>query len=82
MPRQNPARADRPGGGGHVDGKVLLDFVDDIERIAAFAVHLVAESQDRQVAHPADLEQLAGLDSTPLAPSMTITAASTAVSVR
>ena len=53
--------ADRPGCRCHVDGQVFLDLVDDLERVAGFAVHLVAEGQDRQIAQAADLEQLAGL---------------------
>ena len=53
--------ADGPACGRHVDGQVFLDLVDDLEGVAAFAVHLVAEGQDRQVAQAADLEQLAGL---------------------
>jgi hypothetical protein len=53
--------ADRPGGRGYVNRKVLLDLVDDLEHVAGFAVHLVAEGQDRQIAQAADLEQLAGL---------------------
>jgi hypothetical protein len=46
------------------------------------AVELVDEGQDRHVAQPADLEELAGLLLDPLAASSTITALSTAVSVR
>ncbi len=52
------AHADRPAGRRHVDGKVFLNLVDDLERIPAFAVHLVAEGQDRQVTQAADLEKL------------------------
>ncbi len=52
------AHADGPACRGHINGKVFLNFVDDLEDIAAFAVHLVTECQDRQVAHAADLEQL------------------------
>ena len=55
------ANPDGPGGGRYVDGEVFLNLVDDLECVAAFAVHLVAEGQDRQVAHPANLEQLPGL---------------------
>ena len=50
--------ADRPRGRRHVDGEVLLDLVDDLEDVARLAVHLVAEGQDRQIAQPADLEEL------------------------
>ena len=45
----------------HVDRKVFLNFVDDVEHIAAFAVHLVTEGQDRKVTQAADFEQLLGL---------------------
>jgi hypothetical protein len=38
----------------------LLDLVEEFERVAALAVHLVDEGDDRDVAQPADLEQLAG----------------------
>jgi hypothetical protein len=54
-----------------------------IERFTALAVELVDKGQDRHVAQPADLEELAGLLlDAPLAPlgaaSSTITALSTA----
>ena len=39
----------------------LLDLGDDLEGVAALAVHLVAEGQDGEVAQAADLEELAGL---------------------
>ena len=52
------AHTNGPGGGGDVDGKVFLNFVNDLKRIAAFAVQLVAEGQDRQIAQPADLKEL------------------------
>ena len=55
------AHADGPTGGGHVDGKVFLNLVNDLEHIPALAVHLVTEGQDWQVAHAADLKQLLGL---------------------
>ncbi len=58
--------ADGPACGCDVDGEVLLDLVDDLEDIAALAVHLVTEGQDRQVAHPADLEELLRLAFDPL----------------
>jgi hypothetical protein len=43
-----------------VERQRLLDLVEQIERVAAFAVELVDEGDDRDVAKPADLEQLAG----------------------
>ena len=55
------ALADRPGGRADVELQLVLDLVDDLEGVAGLAVHLVAEGQDRQVAQPADLEELAGL---------------------
>ena len=48
---------DGPGRRRYVDGQIFLNLVDDLEGIAAFAVHLVAKRQDRQIAHPADFEQ-------------------------
>ena len=62
------ANPDRPRGGCYVNREVFLNLVDDLEHIAAFAVHLVAKGQDRQVAQAADLEQLAGLGFDPLGP--------------
>src|SRR6476661_10967265 len=52
------AAADRPVHRRGVEGERLLDLVEQIERIAALAVELVDESDDRNVAQPADLEQL------------------------
>ncbi len=52
---------DGPRCRGHVNRKVFLDFVNNIESIAAFAVHFVAKGQDRKVAQTADLEQFLGL---------------------
>jgi hypothetical protein len=82
-----PPHADRPGGRGHVERQRLLDLVQQVERVAALAVELVDEGQDRHVAQPADVEEFAGLLlDAPLAPlgaaSSTITALSIAVSVR
>ena len=55
------ALADRPGGRADVELQLVLDLVDDLEGVARLAVHLVAEGEDRQIAQPADLEELAGL---------------------
>ena len=79
--------ADRPGGRGHIEREALLDLVQEVERVAGLAVELVDKSDDRHVAQPAHLEELAGLLlDAPLAPlgaaSSTMTALSTAVSVR
>ena len=51
---------DRPGHRRRVEGERLLDLVEEVERVAALAVHLVDEGDDRDVAQAADLEQLAG----------------------
>ncbi len=51
--------SDRPGDRRGIERQCLLDLVDEFERIAAFAIHLVDESDDRNVAQPAYLEQLA-----------------------
>jgi len=79
--------ADRPGGRGHVERQRLLDLVQQVERVAGLAVELVDKGDDRHVAQPAHLEELAGLllDApwVPLgAASSTITALSTVVRVR
>ena len=50
---------DRPGDRRGIERERLLDLVDQVERVAALAVHLVDEGDDRNVAQPADLEQLA-----------------------
>ena len=52
--------SDRPGDRRGVERQRFLDLLDQFERIAAFAVHLIDEGDDRNVAQPADLEQLAG----------------------
>src|SRR6202789_3018755 len=51
--------ADRPIERRRLERKRLLDLVDEIEGIAGLAVHLVDESDDRDVAQAADLEQFA-----------------------
>jgi hypothetical protein len=76
------AHAERPGDRRAVDLQHRLDLLEQLERLAHLAVELVDEGDDRRVAQAADLEQLDGLRSTPLAASITITAASTAVSTR
>src|SRR5438270_3088820 len=70
--------ADRPGGRGHVERQRLLDLVQQVERVARLAVELVDKSDDRHVAQPADLEQLAGLLLDALGGVDTITVLSTA----
>ena len=54
------AAADRPGHRRGVERQRLFDLVQEIEGVAALAVHLVDEGDDRDVAQPADLEQLSG----------------------
>ena len=53
-----------------------------VERLLHLAVHLVDEGEDGRVAGAADLQQRRVCGSTPLAASITISAASTAVSTR
>ena len=50
---------DRPCDRRGVERQRLFDLVDQIERVAAFTIHLVDESNDRNIAQPAHLEQLA-----------------------
>ena len=52
--------ADGPGDRGGVEREGAGDLVDDLERVARLAVHLVDEGEDRDVAEAADLEQFAG----------------------
>ena len=55
------AGADGPVAGIGLDAELVFQFVQQLERIARLAVHLVDEREDRDVAHRADLEQLARL---------------------
>ena len=54
------AGAGRPGHGRDVERQGRGDLVQKLDRVAALAVHLVDEGDDRHVAQAADLEQLAG----------------------
>jgi hypothetical protein len=54
------ALADGPDHWRGVEGERLLDLVEKVERLAGFAVELVDEGDDRDVAHATDLEQLLG----------------------
>ena len=54
---ERAAAADRPGERRGVERQRLLDLVEEVERIARLAVHLVDEGDDRDVAQAADLEQ-------------------------
>jgi len=60
-----PEKDKQTGGRGHVERQRLLDLADEVERVAALAVELVDKGQDRHVAQPVDLEELAGLLSKP-----------------
>jgi hypothetical protein len=76
------AHAHRPGEGHHAHAELAFDLVHQVERVLHLAVHLVDEGQDGRVARAADLQQARVCGSTPLAASITISAASTAVSTR
>ena len=76
------AAADRPVHRHGVDTEHALDLVEQIERIAAGQVELVDEGEDRQVAQRQTSNSLRVCGSMPLAASITITALSTASSVR
>ena len=51
------AAADRPGDRRRLERQGLFDLVQQFERIAALAVELIDEGDDRDVAQPADFEQ-------------------------
>ncbi len=76
------AHADRPGDRRTIDRQNGFDFLEERKRLAHFAVHLVDERDDRRVAQTATSSSLIVCASTPFAASITITAASTAVSTR
>ena len=57
---ERSAAADGPVERRGVERQRLLDLIDEVERIARLAVHLVDEGHDRDVAQPANLEQFAG----------------------
>ena len=59
-PGEIAAAAERPSQRRDIEGERLFDLVEEIEGIAAFAVELVDEGDDRNVAQAADLEQFAG----------------------
>ncbi len=50
-PRQRP----------YVYFEFLFQFIEQVERVSSFPVHLVDEDYDGCVAHPADIHQLSGL---------------------
>ena len=51
------AHVDGPGEGADGDVEFGLELVEDVEGVAALAVHLVDEDDDRGVAHAADLHK-------------------------
>ena len=55
------ALADWPGHGHAGHAELALDLVEDVERFAHFAVHLVDEGDDGRVALAADFDQAARL---------------------
>ena len=54
------AASDRPVDRRGVERQGLLDLIEELERVAAFTIHLVDESDDRNVAQPAHFKELAG----------------------
>ena len=56
-----PVHADGPVDGTGTDAQHLLQFLHQGEGIFGSPVHLVHKGEDRNVPHPADLEQLDGL---------------------
>ena len=59
-PLEGPAHADRPGDGRALDLQDVLDFIQNLQRRAAVAVHLVDEGEDGRSTQPTDLHQLDG----------------------
>src|SRR5262249_30393432 len=53
--------ADRPTRRRHIEGQRLLNLVDQVKRVTAFAIQLIDESDYRHVAQPANLKQFARL---------------------
>ena len=82
MPPNDFALAHGPGDGAAGHAQFALDFVEDVQRVAHLAVHLVDEGDDGRVALAADSIRRRVCASTPLAASITISAESTAVSTR
>jgi hypothetical protein len=55
-----PPHADRPGHGRAANREHTLDLVEQLEWLAAIAVQLVDEADDRRSAEPAHFHQLDG----------------------
>lgn len=49
---------DRPRERAHADLQLLLQLVEQVERVAALAVHLVDEDDNRSVAHTTHFHEL------------------------
>ncbi len=64
------------------DAQHVLDLLHELKRVAGFAVELVHEGEDGDVAQVQTLKSFLVWASTPLAASMTMTAASAAIRVR
>ena len=52
---------DGPRQWAHMDFQFLLQFVEQVKRVAPLTVHLVDENDDRRVSHAAHVHQLSGL---------------------
>ena len=52
---------DGPRQGSHLDFQLLFQLVEQVEGVAALAVHLIDEDDDRRLPHAADRHQLARL---------------------
>ena len=52
---------DGPGEGTHTNLQLFLQFVEQVEGVFAFAVHLVDEDDDGRLPHAADFHQLSRL---------------------
>ena len=55
------ARADRPVAGVGLNAELVLELIEQVERVARLAVHFVDERKNRNVAHRADLEEFSRL---------------------
>ena len=53
--------ADRPVDGIRADAELVFELLHELKRVAGLTVELVDEREDRDVAHGADLEELARL---------------------
>ena len=65
-PLESPTGTGRPVQRRRIEGQLGGDLVQQLDGVLRLAVHLVDEGDDRDVAQPADLEQLQGLGLDPL----------------